>query len=63
MSESVPKGFFHPCPYQGLVKALNVSLAEAGVTKQFLKGRYKITARAFDAIDSEIITFNFGLEI
>jgi Protein of unknown function (DUF1091) len=63
VSDSVPKGLFHPCPYVGQVKAFNVSFSTGGFASQFLQGRYKIVIRAFDEKDEEIITFKVGLEL
>lgn len=62
-SKTLPKSFFHPCPYVGVMKAYNVSLSAEGVLSQFLKGRYKNIIRAFDERDDNIITFNIETEL
>jgi Protein of unknown function (DUF1091) len=63
VSDAVPKGFFHPCPYFGQFTASNVSMAKRGVFSQFLSGRYKIFIRMFDESDENIITFNLETEL
>jgi hypothetical protein len=63
VTDSLPKGFIHPCPYVGLMKIDNISISANGVLSQFLKGRYKISARVFDEEDDNIITFKLGTEL
>lgn len=60
---TIPQGFFHPCPYYEDSKAYNVSVSSKGFVAQFVKGRYKISARLFDELDSNIITFLVGIEL
>lgn len=62
VSETIPKDFFHPCPYFGEVKAYNVSLSLGGVFTQFLSGRYKGNVRIFDDKDKNIVTFKLVTE-
>lgn len=62
-SPSVPKGFFHSCPYVGLVQAMNVSISSIPVLKQFLIGLYKIIVQSFDEEDENIITFKLEAEV
>jgi Protein of unknown function (DUF1091) len=63
VSDFVPTGFFHPCPYVGQVKCSNVSVASLRLFSQFLRGRYKMFVRAFDEKDENIITFKLGIEL
>jgi len=56
LEESLPKGFFHPCPYSGELKLLNVTIAIAPETSMFLKGIYRMTSRFFDTEDENILT-------
>jgi Protein of unknown function (DUF1091) len=63
IEDKVPKGFIHPCPFVGQIKAYNLSVSLNGVLSQFLKGRYKTVARWFDEKDDNIITFNVGSDL
>lgn len=63
MSKSLPQGFVHSCPFVGLMKAYNVSFSADGVISQFLRGRYKNSARVFDDNDDNIITSKTVIEL
>lgn len=63
ITKTLPKGFFHPCPYFGVFEAYNVSLESSPMMSQFLKGRYKTKMIMFDDEDDNIITYNFGFEL
>jgi hypothetical protein len=56
ISDSLPAGFLHPCPYFGEFKMLNVTLKVTPTAMQFLKGSYNTTVRFFDKKDDNIIT-------
>jgi hypothetical protein len=63
VSDSVPKGFYHPCPYFGELRAYNVTLKITNLFSQFPKGSYKTTIRTFDKIDENMITFKLDLYV
>lgn len=62
ITETIPEGFIHPCPYFGRLQAFNVSLSGEGVPTQFVKGHYKTFFRFFDEKDENIITLKLGTE-
>lgn len=61
--DSVPKGFFHPCPYIGEFVAYNVTLTEVPVFKQFLLGPYRFRMTVSDDFDDNILTVIFNFEL
>jgi hypothetical protein len=63
MADTLPKGFFHPCPYIDRFVGSNISLSAGGVLKQFLTGRYKGVFRTFDGKDENIVTFKVQTEL
>lgn len=63
IGETLPKNFIHPCPYIGVIKAYNVTLAANSVFPQFLKGRYKEKLRLFDELDENVVTFFLSWEM
>lgn len=63
VAETAPKGFFHPCPWYGLVKAHNISFSTKGFITQFSRGRYKIFLRFFDKFDDNIISLHIGTDV
>lgn len=63
ISETIPRGLFHPCPYFGEFVAYNVSLAVNAQMSQFLKGRYKAHSRFYDDKDDNIFSWTLGLEL
>jgi hypothetical protein len=63
ITDSVPRGFYHPCPYSGELKAYNVTLKFTNLISQFPKGSYKTTVRAFNKLDDNIITMKLDLNV
>ncbi|CRK90166.1 CLUMA_CG003881, isoform A [Clunio marinus] len=52
-----PKGFFHPCPYYGIVEMNNIVPAfSSNSLKLFLVGTYKIKVKLYNADDDNIAT-------
>lgn len=62
VSKTAAKDFFHPCPYFGPVKLINVSFFDNSMSSQFLQRRHKILIRAFDNKDDNIITMKIETE-
>lgn len=56
IAKTVPEGFLHPCPYEGLFAAHNVSIGQTERAKNFLNGRYRMLLRYFDDVDENITT-------
>jgi hypothetical protein len=56
VSDTLPEGFLHPCPYFGEFKMMNLTIKITPLAAQFLKGSYDTTARLFDKRDDNIIT-------
>lgn len=63
IEDKVPKGFIHPCPYVGQIKAYNISIPKNSILNQFLKGSYKVFTRMYDEKDDNILTFKLGAEL
>jgi hypothetical protein len=56
IKDSMPLGFFHPCPYSGSTKAFNVSTNPPPEATMFLQGFYRAIYRFYDGIDDNIFT-------
>jgi hypothetical protein len=52
VSDSLPEGLLHPCPFNGAFKSHNITFQPTEVILQFLKGSYR-----------NIITFKFNLDV
>jgi hypothetical protein len=56
LSDALPVGLLHPCPYFGEFKMENVTLRTTLTALQFLKGTYTTIVRLFDKQDENIAT-------
>jgi hypothetical protein len=63
VADTVPPGIFHPCPYFGEFKVINVSLKTTDVFLQFLKGSYRTVSRWLNDDDENIISFKMNLDV
>lgn len=56
LEAALPKGFYHPCPYSGELKMMNVTIAFRPEVAMFLKGVYRSVMRFYDDQDQNIVT-------
>ena len=55
--QTTAPGFFHPCPYMGKHSIFNAS-ASKDVMEIFPLGTFKLTFKAFDKVEKNILTIS-----
>jgi hypothetical protein len=63
MAKTFPPDLLHPCPYNGLFNAFNVTPDISSEMATFMTGYYRMKIRVFDDIDENIVTFLTDTEL
>lgn len=54
--KSIPKEYFHSCPFLGFHIASNLTPVVTELALQFLAGKYQVSLKAYDQHDDNIMT-------